>query len=135
MADPRLVRRHQLTVDTYAAQHPAPQLPAVTTVFALLGLHWALERGLSGDQVRAGHKALADARRSWPALDHEPAVDEITVLAVSGARSPERHARELERWARSVLARWVPAWPLVVALTDEHWPLIARAAARARRDD
>ena len=53
---PWLVRDlHQLTVDTYAAQH-APRDPGggppIGVAYALVGLHLALDRGRTGLEVR-----------------------------------------------------------------------------------
>jgi Family of unknown function (DUF5946) len=62
MSDPTLADLHQLTVDTYAAQHPGTDVPAITTVLALIGLYLALGEGASGLYVRTAHKRLADRR-------------------------------------------------------------------------
>ena len=58
---------HQLTVDAYAAQH-APrevgvEVPPISVAYALVGLHLALDRGLSGIEVRAAHQRMGNPTR------------------------------------------------------------------------
>jgi hypothetical protein len=131
LSDPRLARFHQLSVDTYAAQHAHPEDPPIGTAFALLGLHWALDRGLSGNQVRAAHQRLAEATASWPPFDRPRRTGQVTVFEVAAAGSWQEHRDLLYRWARSVWAAWAPAHARVEELTKRHWPAIAQAAARA----
>jgi hypothetical protein len=63
---------HQLTVDAYAAQH-APRevggdVPPISVAYALVGLHLALDRGVSGPEVRAAHQRMGKPDPSWPRL-------------------------------------------------------------------
>jgi hypothetical protein len=54
-----LGRFHQLTVDAYGAQHAGEPTPRISTAFALIGLHLALDEGWTGTAVRAAHQYLA----------------------------------------------------------------------------
>ena len=58
---------HQLTVDAYAAQHARrgvdADAPPISVAYALVGLHLALDRGLSGPEVRAAHQRMAGPTR------------------------------------------------------------------------
>jgi hypothetical protein len=62
---------HQLTVDAYAAQH-APResgdVPPLSVAYALVGLYLALDRGVSGIEVRAAHQRMGRPSPSWPRL-------------------------------------------------------------------
>ena len=42
-----LLRLHQLTVDAYGAQHPGPPTKPIRLAYSLVGLHLALELGIS----------------------------------------------------------------------------------------
>jgi hypothetical protein len=108
MTDPTLGRLHQLTVDAYAAQHPRDGGPPIATVFALVGLHLALDRDFSGLEVRGAHQRLAGDRRTWPALSApaELAAVELTIFEIALADSAEGHLHALERWARAVWNAW-----------------------------
>ncbi|TDY42324.1 hypothetical protein C7445_1162 [Alicyclobacillus sacchari] len=50
---------HQHVVDVYAAQHSGNGMKIFTTVFALIGLYYAIERGYNGRQVQRVHTLLA----------------------------------------------------------------------------
>ncbi len=126
----RLGRFHQLTVDAYAAQHPAPPGPPIGTAFALIGLRLALDEGMTGPQVRAAHEELARRHRQWPTFPPpEPAA--MTVFEVAAAGSPDEHAELVQRWAAAVWAGWRNAHGQVAALLDERLPPDARARLRA----
>jgi hypothetical protein len=74
-----LVRDYnQLAVDAYAAQHASRgvggDVPPISVAYALVGLYLALDRGVSGLEVRAAHQwmgsiatsaRVADLRWSW----------------------------------------------------------------------
>jgi Family of unknown function (DUF5946) len=125
MTDPVLSRLHQLTVDTYGAQHSSAAVPAITTAFALVGLHLALEHGASGLEVRTAHKWLADHRSSWPRFPG-PVVDDwsMTILDVALANSPQAHDTAVHAWARAVWDAW-----------RDHHTAIAALARTGRTDE
>jgi hypothetical protein len=104
----RLGRYHQLSVDTYGAQHAdAPSRP-ISTAFGLIGLHLALEHGWSGTAVRAAHQFLAQRYSTWPSFHRRADGPVLTVADVAGASTPDEHASRVQAWARSVWNSWAP---------------------------
>jgi hypothetical protein len=101
---------HQLTVDAYAAQH-APRkvggdVPPISVAYALVGLHLALDRGLSGIGVRAAHQRMGKPDPSWPRLPIPERVGALTVFDVAAAGamvgSVAGHATAVRAWAAAV---------------------------------
>ena len=118
MTDPVLGGLHQLTVDSYAAQHPRAAGPTITTAFALIGLHLALEKGCSGIQVRDAHQRLARERKRWPAFRAPAGLKAIalTILDVAISSSRDEHRDALDRWARAVWSAWSPEHEIIAEL-------------------
>jgi hypothetical protein len=62
---------HEPIVDAYAAQH-APRevgdVPPISVAYALVGLHLALDHGVSGIEIRAAHQRMGKPDPSWPRL-------------------------------------------------------------------
>ncbi len=105
--DPAFV--HQHCVDAYAAQHVGERTKPITTVFALVGLYLAVERGFTGRQVQKAHMELAKRagkRIAWPRLDPQPCPWELTVLDVLQAEAGEARTRTIKRWAQAVWEGW-----------------------------
>jgi hypothetical protein len=121
---------HQLTVDTYAAQHaprgPGGDVPPIGVAYALAGLHLALDRGVPGTEVRAIHQRMGRPDRSWPRLPAPERTGSVTVLdvAMAGAMvdSPDGHARALRAWAASVWRAWSPEHAAVAELAGRFLP-------------
>jgi hypothetical protein len=111
MSDPELAGWHQLTVDTYAAQHPLAGANPIRTAFALIGLHLALDRGWTGVQVRDAHKRLADGGGPWPVFARPAALDGTrrSIGGVYAAPTASAHVRMLHDWAEEVWAAWRPS--------------------------
>lgn len=115
---------HQLTVDAYAAQHPGPQVPAITLPFALIGLHLTLEEGWSGSAVRAAHQALARHHSRWPRFVAPGERGAMTAADVAAAASAHQHAELVRAWATGVWEAWeaeqpaVRSWALAVLPAD-----------------
>lgn len=65
-----LLRLHQLTVDTYGAQHGGGAAPPIRLAYSLVGLHLAVEPGLTGEEVRAAHQRMASRTRAGPTSHH-----------------------------------------------------------------
>ncbi len=121
LAHPELVGRfHQLTVDTYGAQHSGGDGRGIRIAYSLVGLHLALDRGWSGLAVREAHQGMGRPQPSWPAFLRPAAVGTLTVLEVglAGARagSVAGHAATVQRWAAAVWADWAPRHAEVAAL-------------------
>ncbi len=90
--------RHQLAVDTYAAQHPAPPAKRVTLWFALAGLHLALDEGWTGRQVQVAHQHLSHLDKVGPDLDHLVLQSGMTVRDVMAARPGDERDTALMDW-------------------------------------
>jgi hypothetical protein len=123
LSDPVLVGRyHQLTVDTYGAQHAGLDARSLRVYYSLVGLALALERGRSGAEVRAIHARMGRPQPWWPDLPRPASMGPLTVADVveAGARagSPEGHGRSMEAWARSVWAAWEASHGVVRELVD-----------------
>ena len=114
----------QLTVDAYAAQHaprePGGDLPPISVAYALVGLHLALDRGLSGIEVRAVHQRMGKPDPSWPRLPTPARTGGMTVFDVAGAgamvRSVAGHAEAVRAWATAVWQAWAVQHARVAAL-------------------
>jgi Family of unknown function (DUF5946) len=107
--DPAYFRPHQLTVDTYAVQHPgAPERRTIQSLaLHLITLCLVLERGADPAAGPNVHRRLAGrAAFHWLA---PPAVrGRLTVADVRRARTAAEHAAAVEEWARDVWAAWKP---------------------------
>src|SRR5512132_102686 len=116
---------HQLIVDAYAAQH-APrevgELPPISVVYALVGLHLALDRGISGIEVRAAHQRMGKPDPSWPRLPTPERTGAMTVFEVAAAGamvgSVAGHAKAVRAWAAAVWQAWAAQHATVAALAD-----------------
>lgn len=108
---PVMLRYHQLTVDTYGAQHAGGDTPLIRVGYSLAGLWLALEHGFSGEDVRAVHRRMGRPTAGWPAF-RPPAPDSswLTIgdVAEAGvhARSETGHARAVVRWSETVWEAW-----------------------------
>ncbi|HZR11567.1 MAG TPA: DUF5946 family protein [Myxococcales bacterium] len=107
---------HQHVVDAYAAQHATRTATPIRTAFALIGLHLACDRGVSGVDVQRAHMRLAQGRRPWPAFEPRDCEGTMTVADVLAA--PDRIAA-IHRWAASVWAAWEPDHAAVWQLASE----------------
>ncbi len=121
-----LGRFHQLMVDAYGAQHAGGPTPRIATAFGLIGLHLALEEGMSGIEIRAAHQHLARHFAEWPAFARPTRPATLTVSDVAAAGSPEAHADLVQRWARSVWSSWDAAHERVATLVAERLPADVR---------
>jgi uncharacterized protein DUF5946 len=124
---PTLGRFHQLTVDAYGAQHPGSGARPIGVAFGLIGLHLALERGLTGLEVQGAHRQLAARFGDWPTFERPERQAPLTVLDVAMAGSPEEHGEIVQRWAAAVWASWHASHAQVLRLIDER--LLAEARA------
>ena len=121
MNDPAVSRLHQLTVDTYAAQHSGGSVPLITTAFALIGLYLAVEKNVPGLEVGAAHKRFADRRRSWPRfIAPTTARWPMTILDIALAESAHAHQTAVEAWAAAVWRGWRDHHAAIAALTRQR---------------
>lgn len=124
---------HQLTVDTYGAQHAGGSAARIGVAFALIGLRLSLDEGWSGGEVRDAHQHLAANFRDRP--EFAPPVERtwMTVYDVALATSPDEHARLVRRWAAEVWAAWEQVREDVVALLGARLPMEVRARITSAR--
>jgi Family of unknown function (DUF5946) len=114
----------QLTVDAYAAQHAPREVggeaPPISVAYALVGLHLALDRGLSGLEVRAAHQRMGKPDPSWPRLPAPARSGAMTVFEVAAAGamvdSVAGHATAVRAWAAAVWQAWAAEHATVAAL-------------------
>jgi hypothetical protein len=130
MAHASLVGRcHQLTVDAYGAQHAGGDPRAIRTAYSLVGLHLALDRGLTGIQVREAHQRMGRPEATWPAFERPEAGARKTVadVAEAGLRpgSVEGHATAVTAWARAVWGSWSERHSAVAELAERLLPHVA----------
>ena len=115
-----LARFRQLRVDAYGAQHAGPPTPAIRVAYGLVGLHLALDHGVSASGVRSAHTRMGRPQPDWPRFETAPHAD-VTVgdVARSGvdAGSSRGHAEALLLWATSVWTSWSARHDDVATLT------------------
>jgi hypothetical protein len=113
---PVMLRYHQLTVDTYGAQHAGAPAPEIRVAYSLAGLWLSLEHGFTAEEVRAVHRRMGHPKPSWPVFV-PPALPQrwLTVLDVAEAgvrqHSDGGHARAVSQWAESVWGAWLAGSP------------------------
>ena len=102
---PPLGRFRQMRVDVHGVQHAGSPTPPIRVVYGLVGLHLAVDQGVSGDGVRRPHSSMGKPHADWPRFDASPRA-EVTVLdaAAAGADggSVRGHAESVLGWAWSV---------------------------------
>lgn len=103
LGDPFFI--HQVSVDTYAAQHAGPQVKPISTAFALAGLYLVFERDFSGRQVQRVHMEMARRRRAWPRFEPPETRAMMTVQEVVLAPDAQKQAAILD-WGRAVWETW-----------------------------
>ncbi|HVQ95315.1 MAG TPA: DUF5946 family protein [Mycobacteriales bacterium] len=134
---PALIGRfHQLTVDTYGAQHGGAPTGRIYLGYSLVGLDLALERGTAGVEVRDIHQRMGRPDGTWPEFTPPPPAA-LTVLHVAeaGVRagSVDGHARAMDEWAAAVWRSWAEQHDAVRALTDRVLAAHYRPRPRRRR--
>ncbi len=99
---------HQLGTDTYAAQHVGPRMRPITLWFALVGLHLALDRGLTGPQVRDAHQYLSSRGGDWPRFAAPDSPGSLTAHDVPRDLDGGALSAGLVAWAEAVWQVWQP---------------------------
>jgi len=124
-ADATYMTVHQLTVDSYAVQHPGTQDPrAIRSVWGhLVSLYWQLDQGQPAAEAQTLiplATRLADGLGQLGPPSRRP---DLTVADVIGATTAVEHRERVEAWARDVWTAW-----------EEHRGRIAEVARRALDD-
>jgi hypothetical protein len=113
---------HQLCVDAYGAQHSGRLVKPITTVFALVGLYLAVERGFTGRQVQKAHMKLAGKTVDWPRLELPERTCEMTVSDVLNTEAGDKREEMIKKWAEAVWKSWAHQHDRVRAMC-EKWIL------------
>jgi len=105
--DPAYFRVHQLTVDTYAAQHPGvPERRSIQSVgLHLMTLCMVVEDDADPLQGPKLHKRFV-SRPVFHWLEPPQPNGRLTVADTLGANSPEEHRDAVHAWARDVWDAW-----------------------------
>jgi Family of unknown function (DUF5946) len=111
---------HQHAVDAFAAQSADQATKPVTLVFALVGLHLCVEKGLGGRAVQSAHMRLAKAGKSWPVLALPADRGRISVLEVLAAPPGSERDQMIAAWCASVWAAYARPKPEILALLEAH---------------
>ena len=130
---PGLMRLHQLSVDAYGAQHGGGDAKPIRLAYSLVGLHLALDLGLTGDEVRAAHQRMGKPDPTWPRFAVPDAVGATTALDVAeaGARrnSVAGHETAVPAWAVDAWTAWAAQREAVAALARR---LVPESVSRGR---
>jgi hypothetical protein len=85
-----------------------------------VGLYLALDRGVSGIEVRAAHQRMGKPDPSWPRLPIPRRTGAMTVFDVAAAGamvgSVAGHAQAVRAWAAAVWQAWTVQHAKVAAL-------------------
>ena len=115
---------HQLTVDTYAVQHPGPMHADKSIAVHLCGLHLVLDRGIRPPRVPALLQRLVERIDTWPHYTPPDDCGSVTVFDVGLAGSPAEHIEIVEQWSRMVWAAWSRHHEAVSELVSLRLPSI-----------
>jgi hypothetical protein len=99
-------RVHQLSVDTYAAQHPDQASPQSACAH-LVALCLSLEHGFGVEDLRSLTGDLGNGRwfaSRWLAPPSRPFA--LTTIDLLEATTPDDYARAVHRWARATWEAW-----------------------------
>ena len=107
-SDALRMKVHQLTVDSYAVQHPGrPEPRSIRSVWGhLASLYWQLDKGRPGHWARRVIPPVAAQADGLGWLDPPEPRGSITVADVAAAGGPDEHHAIVDRWARDVWAAW-----------------------------
>lgn len=104
-------RVHQLSVDTYAAQHPGPPSPqAIQSVCThLVALCLSLEHGFGVEDLRPLMGDLSRGRWFAPRWLEPPTPPwPMTIVALLDADSPGAHGERVRTWVSATWSAWEP---------------------------
>lgn len=107
-SDFRYASVHQLTVDSYAAQHPGePSRQSIQSVAVhLISLHLMLERGYVSRQATKAVQRATSLENVFEWLDPPESLGVVTIEHVHGARDAAAHQERVREWAAAVWSAW-----------------------------
>ncbi|HEX4823917.1 MAG TPA: DUF5946 family protein [Candidatus Polarisedimenticolaceae bacterium] len=110
-------RAHQITVDTYAVQHAGGRHPDKSVCVHLIGLHTAIERGVTPGEIAPRLQRFVSKIATWPHFDIPERRAKLTVADVALALGePGAHVEKVKAWGREVWDCWAPHHAAVRAL-------------------
>ncbi len=114
-SDVVFARKHRLTVDAYAVQHPGhPTAQSIQSVcIHLVSLHLVLDRGIEQAVATNALQRMAGNKEVFEWLEPPTSLGPVTVNDVRAATSPDEHAQAVTRWAQSVWQAWSEHHPSV----------------------
>jgi hypothetical protein len=101
-------RTHQLSVDTYAAQHPGKPSPqsAQSVCTHLVALCLSLEHGLDVEELRPLMGDLSKGRWVEPVWLEPPTAFPLTILDLLDAGTPAAYGARVHQWAVATWEAW-----------------------------
>ena len=114
LRDPEFI--HQHVVDAHAAQTATTATKPITIAFALVGLYLHLEKRFTGKQVQRAHMALAQRKRTWPAVTLPD--NRGTITAADVLVSPDRRTA-IDAWCTSVWSAYRESRGTIAALLQQ----------------
>ena len=118
--DPGYFSIHQLTVDTYAVQHPGQEERRTiqSAGLHLMTLCLVVERDFDPTKGPVMHKQFV-GRPEFHRLEPPAHLGDLTVADVHRASNANEHKLAVQRWARSVWAAWSPHHDQIRRWLDE----------------
>jgi hypothetical protein len=113
---------HQHVVDAWAAQRADAHTKPIGLVFALIGLHLHVDRGLTGREVQRAHMALAQRRQQWPMLPLPLDRGAVTASTVMTAPAGPERDKAIDAWCASVWAAYRDWHPTITQLGSRFGP-------------
>jgi len=109
-SDYRFMKAHQLTVDTYAVQHPGkPGRRSSNSVsLHLLSLYLMLEKRKSAEFARQAMHDLMTFKKEFDWLDPPADVGRLTVVDIERVDDPKAYIDKVYAWASSAWRAWKP---------------------------
>ena len=115
--EPQFSRLSQLTVDTYAVQHPGVDVPQARQSVAvhLMSICLQVERGARQEEATRMLQVVLPSKNRpvFPWLEPPASRGAVTVLDVLAAEGVEAHLAAVRHWAESVWAAWDAYHPQV----------------------
>ncbi len=110
---------HQYAVDAYEAQHTGEDTRSIMTIFALIGLYLAVEKGFTGRQVQLAHIKIGKRKRAWPKLMPPEHAGELTVRDVLCTNTDIERRERLLAWAITVWNMWDSQQDYIRKITEQ----------------
>lgn len=109
-SDPDYFRIHQITVDTYAVQHPGkPERRSIQSVaLHLMTLYLFLERGVTATEGPTLHTRMNANKPPFHWLEPPQPNGRLTIAHVHEATTADEHEERVMAWARDIWAAWKP---------------------------